>query len=175
MAHTHVFNDKGHGQYACVCGRLLQYNLANVKLPPKVVNEGNPNYDDAKPNNPCLPVDKVQRNKFYEQNKDSMVKDYRNMKLDDFFQKWGIASGTWHGIMLRWNIETNRVIAHINARESHQITSGDQSQISQTPHKYPILLEQFISTLPQDGKKLESTKLQGYKNLFCAIMDFIYS
>jgi len=58
----------------------------------------------AAPEMPTKPKKKKQVGRYYEQNRELMISDYKSMTLVNFFRKWGMSSPTWMKLRALWGV-----------------------------------------------------------------------
>jgi hypothetical protein len=122
IKHIHTMAVSDSGKFGlCKCGRHLEFDTVNPKNPPKVLNEGNPNYVDPVPvTKPAekltetltnTPVDNSLPRKpssthliseYIDENKDAILDDYRKIGLKATLRHWHIGPSAFRNARLRW-------------------------------------------------------------------------
>lgn len=92
--------------------------------------------------------------RYYEQNRELMISDYKSMTLLNFFKKWGMSSPTWMKLRALWGVPkkgrggTARVPASMPQEEPPQARANPDSKS----------MEEEIAAL-----KIEAAEFRGYK------------
>ena len=127
--HAHKFEVDSKGRATCKCGEVREYIGYGKDATVKVIQAGDPNYRDRKPlledrtdeiineltSGATKPAENIQVNipprpskrkdiwKYFDSNKDQILKDYEDLKLMEFYERWRLNSNVWLKIKKRWN------------------------------------------------------------------------
>lgn len=134
------------------CGQQIQYDFDKPKNT-KIIKRGSINgvmtvmhpssnestagpVEEPLPSQAPVPPRPKKRKKLYayhEENKESIIADYRSMKIIDFFRKWHISSVTWLKLKAKWNLTSNTQLHSAQKRLEKPLETPTKEPIGRIP------------------------------------------